>query len=159
MSSWRTRANCKGVDPSIFITRPRGDRYIKFTDKEMVDAALSICDECPVKQPCLETSKKRSKGDYWEPSMVVGGQPDRVFKRVFHVELNYDNTKSKGRWDNKPYHHSYVENLDIQDLTYWDDSNIHDWFLSEEPKEHWLPYRSRSEHKTGYETISILEDK
>lgn len=43
---WRDQAACQGKDPNLFYPEHRG-----FWD---ASAALAICAECPVRDPCLE---------------------------------------------------------------------------------------------------------
>lgn len=42
--TWRDKSACRGLDPGIFY--PSGD--------EDSPEAKAVCDDCPVRQPCLE---------------------------------------------------------------------------------------------------------
>ena len=65
--SWRQRAACRGVEPDIFY--PVSD--------EEAEEAKAICDECPVRQPCLEYAiANREKDGVW------GGATERERRRI-----------------------------------------------------------------------------
>lgn len=65
--SWRHRAACRGVDPDIFYP----------TSDEEVEAAKAVCDECPVREPCLEHALARRERDG-----VWGGATERERRRM-----------------------------------------------------------------------------
>ena len=65
--SWRQRAACRGVEPDIFY--PVSD--------EEAEEAKAICEECPVRQPCLEYAiANREKDGVW------GGATERERRRI-----------------------------------------------------------------------------
>ena len=65
--SWRQRAACRGVEPDVFY--PVSD--------EEAEEAKAICDECPVRQPCLEYAiSNREKDGVW------GGATERERRRI-----------------------------------------------------------------------------
>ena len=52
--AWREKANCRGVDPRVFLY-PALPGRTGFTKDNSV--AQRICDECPVQAECLEASQ------------------------------------------------------------------------------------------------------
>ena len=65
--SWRQRAACRGVEPDVFY--PVSD--------EEAEEAKAICEECPVRQPCLEYAiSNREKDGVW------GGATERERRRI-----------------------------------------------------------------------------
>ena len=53
--SWRQRALCRGVGPSLFFP-------LTLTDGD-VEAAKRLCGECPVQAPCLEFALATNEGE------------------------------------------------------------------------------------------------
>ncbi|MGH9136023.1 MAG: WhiB family transcriptional regulator [Acidimicrobiales bacterium] len=65
--SWRQQAACKGLDPTIFY--PISD--------EEADMAKSVCDQCAVREPCLEYALgSRERDGVW------GGATERERRRI-----------------------------------------------------------------------------
>jgi WhiB family redox-sensing transcriptional regulator len=65
--SWRTRAACQGLDPTIFYPQ---------TDEE-ADEAKSICAACAVAEPCLEYAlAQRERDGVW------GGCTEKERRRI-----------------------------------------------------------------------------
>ena len=65
--SWRQRAACRGVDPDIFY--PASD--------EDAEPAKAICDQCDVRQACLEFAlANRERDGIW------GGATERERRRI-----------------------------------------------------------------------------
>jgi len=65
--SWRQRAACRGVDPDIFY--PSSD--------EDAEPAKAICDQCGVRQACLEFAlANRERDGIW------GGATERERRRI-----------------------------------------------------------------------------
>ena len=65
--SWRDHAACRGVDPGIFY--PSSD--------EEADQAKAICEQCSVRQACLEHALLiREKEGVW------GGATERERRRI-----------------------------------------------------------------------------
>ena len=65
--SWRQRASCRGVDPDVFY--PISD--------EEAEEAKAICDQCQVRQPCLEYAlANRERDGVW------GGATERERRRI-----------------------------------------------------------------------------
>lgn len=65
--SWRQRAACKGIDPETFYPG---------TDEE-ADAAKSVCEQCSVREACLEWAL-----DSRERDGVWGGATERERRRL-----------------------------------------------------------------------------
>lgn len=64
---WRLHAACRGVDPDIFYPAM----------EEAAEAAKAICDQCPVRQPCLEFAlANREREGVW------GGATERDRRRM-----------------------------------------------------------------------------
>jgi WhiB family transcriptional regulator, redox-sensing transcriptional regulator len=64
---WREHAACRGIDPDVFY--PVSD--------EEAEPAKAVCDQCPVRQACLEyalTSREREG--------VWGGATERERRRI-----------------------------------------------------------------------------
>jgi len=65
--SWRLRAACRGVDPDVFY--PVSD--------EEAEEAKDICEECTVRQACLEYAlANRERDGVW------GGATERERRRI-----------------------------------------------------------------------------
>jgi WhiB family redox-sensing transcriptional regulator len=65
--TWRQRAACRGVEPDVFY--PVSD--------EEADIAKTICDQCSVRQPCLEYAlANRERDGVW------GGATERERRRL-----------------------------------------------------------------------------
>jgi WhiB family redox-sensing transcriptional regulator len=65
--TWRKQAACKGLDPEIFYP---------VTDEEAL-VAKAVCDDCPVRTPCLEHALGlREKEGVW------GGATDKERRRI-----------------------------------------------------------------------------
>ena len=65
--SWRQRAACRGVDPSVFYP----------VEDEAAESAKVICGQCPVRQPCLEYALvTRERDGVW------GGATERERRRI-----------------------------------------------------------------------------
>jgi WhiB family transcriptional regulator, redox-sensing transcriptional regulator len=65
--AWRQNAACQGLDPDIFYPP---------SDEEAV-SAKSVCESCPVRQPCLEFALSvREKDGVW------GGCTERERRRI-----------------------------------------------------------------------------
>lgn len=66
-ATWQKRAACRGLDPEIFY--PASD--------EEADEAKAICDQCPVRQSCLEHAlMQREREGIW------GGCTERERRRT-----------------------------------------------------------------------------
>ena len=65
--SWRLRAACRGVDPDVFY--PVSD--------EEAEEAKDICEECSVRQACLEYALANRERDG-----VGGGATERERRRI-----------------------------------------------------------------------------
>jgi WhiB family redox-sensing transcriptional regulator len=64
---WRQHAACYGLDPQIFY--PAID--------EEAEEAKAVCEDCPVRQPCLEYAlAEREKEGVW------GGATERERRRI-----------------------------------------------------------------------------
>ena len=69
MTTWRDKGRCRGVDPEVFF--PVED------DEEAEAAAKAICDECMVREACLEHAITcREKLGVW------GGLTERERRRL-----------------------------------------------------------------------------
>ena len=65
--AWRQRSACRGVDPDIFYPA---------TDEEAGEAK-AICEQCPVREPCLEYAlANRERDGVW------GGATERERRRI-----------------------------------------------------------------------------
>ncbi len=65
--SWRDQAACRGLDPDVFY--PVSD--------EDADVAKAICNECPVREACLEYAlANRERDGVW------GGATERERRRM-----------------------------------------------------------------------------
>lgn len=62
---WQLAALCRGADPDVFF-HPEAERGPRRTARE--DAAKAVCNECPVRQMCLQHAL-----DVREPYGVWGG--------------------------------------------------------------------------------------
>lgn len=68
-ATWRKRAACRGIDVEIFF--PETD------DDADVEAAKAVCEECPVRQACLEHAlAHREREGVW------GGATERERRRI-----------------------------------------------------------------------------
>ena len=66
-TTWRQRAACRGIDPDVFYPA---------TDEE-ADEAKAVCDQCPVRQLCLEHAlASRERDGVW------GGLTERERRRL-----------------------------------------------------------------------------
>ncbi len=65
--SWRTRAACQGLDPTVFYPA---------TDEE-ADEAKAICASCAVREPCLEYALSHRERDG-----VWGGCTEKERRRI-----------------------------------------------------------------------------
>ena len=66
--AWRQQARCRGVDPAVFYP---------VSDEDDAPEAKEICDECPVREPCLEYALTvREKHGVW------GGRTERERRRL-----------------------------------------------------------------------------
>ena len=68
-ATWRKRAACRGLDAEVFYP----------ISEEEIDAAeaKAICDECPVRQACLEHAlMNREREGVW------GGTTERERRRI-----------------------------------------------------------------------------
>jgi WhiB family redox-sensing transcriptional regulator len=70
--TWRARAACQGLDPSIFYPGIDEDE-----DLEAVTAAKEVCDVCPVREPCLEYAL-----GFREREGIWGGATERERRRI-----------------------------------------------------------------------------
>jgi WhiB family redox-sensing transcriptional regulator len=67
--TWHTRAACKGLDPSIF--------YPPTEEDEDAEQAKAVCDQCSVREACLEHAlARREKDGVW------GGCTERERRRI-----------------------------------------------------------------------------
>ena len=67
IQSWRNRAACQGVSTDVFY--PVSD--------EDADVAKAICEQCPVREPCLEFAiTEREREGVW------GGTTERERRRI-----------------------------------------------------------------------------
>ena len=67
--TWRDHARCRGVDPQVF--HPAEE------DEVAADAAKAICEQCPVREACLEFAiSAREKDGVW------GGMTARERRRL-----------------------------------------------------------------------------
>jgi len=67
--SWRLQAACRGLDPSIF--------YPSTDDESDADQAKAVCDQCPIRQACLEHALTRR-----EREGVWGGATEKERRRM-----------------------------------------------------------------------------
>jgi WhiB family transcriptional regulator, redox-sensing transcriptional regulator len=67
--SWRAKAACQGLDPSIFYPDPDDDLA--------ADPAKSVCAECAVRESCLEYAL-----GFREREGVWGGATERERRRI-----------------------------------------------------------------------------
>ncbi len=67
--AWQARAACQGLDPSIF--------YPADDDDHAVHAAKTVCEQCPVADPCLEHALS-----YREKNGIWGGCTERERRRI-----------------------------------------------------------------------------
>jgi len=68
---WHERAACRGHSVEVFFSE----------DPEDVRAALELCQQCPVQQPCYEQAMADR-----EHFGVWGGSTERERRRVFRAE-------------------------------------------------------------------------
>jgi WhiB family redox-sensing transcriptional regulator len=67
--SWRSAAACRGLDPLIF--------YPVTDEDDEAEPAKIVCDQCPVREPCLEHALgHREKEGIW------GGATERERRRI-----------------------------------------------------------------------------
>jgi WhiB family redox-sensing transcriptional regulator len=67
--AWQSAAACRGLDPLIF--------YPLTDEDEDAAPAKSVCNECPVREPCLEYALgRREKDGIW------GGATERERRRI-----------------------------------------------------------------------------
>ena len=67
-ASWRKLAACQGIDPEVFYPA---------SDEDDAWEAKAICDECPVRQACLEHAlAHREREGVW------GGTTERERRRI-----------------------------------------------------------------------------
>ncbi len=67
--TWHSRAACRGLDPSIFYPPPE--------DEVDAEPAKAVCDQCPVREACLEHALAlREKDGVW------GGCTERERRRI-----------------------------------------------------------------------------
>ena len=66
---WRTKAACKGLDPSIF--------YPATEDEDDAQPAKAVCSECAVREECLEYAL-----GFREHEGVWGGATERERRRI-----------------------------------------------------------------------------
>ena len=69
--SWYSQAACRGADVELFFAE----------DRAAASQAISICNQCPVRQPCLETAMVER-----EAYGVWGGTDQSYRQRVFRRE-------------------------------------------------------------------------
>lgn len=68
-ATWRKRAACRGVDVEVFF--PETD------DDAEAEAAKAVCQQCPVRQACLEHAlAHREREGVW------GGTTERERRRI-----------------------------------------------------------------------------
>lgn len=67
--SWRQQAACRGLDPSIF--------YPSSDDEDDAEPAKAVCEECPIRQACLEHALTRRERDG-----VWGGATEKERRRI-----------------------------------------------------------------------------
>jgi WhiB family redox-sensing transcriptional regulator len=69
VNAWRQKGLCRGTDPAVFY--PPGE------DDSLAEEAKYICEDCCVRQPCLEYAlSTREKHGVW------GGLTERERRRV-----------------------------------------------------------------------------
>jgi WhiB family transcriptional regulator, redox-sensing transcriptional regulator len=69
MGTWRDQARCRGVDPAVF--HPPDE------DEAAAELAKAICEQCPVREACLEYAlTTREKDGIW------GGYTARERRRL-----------------------------------------------------------------------------
>ena len=67
--SWHSKAACRGLDPAIF--------YPATDDEADADIAKAVCDQCSVREACLEYAlARREKDGVW------GGCTERERRRI-----------------------------------------------------------------------------
>lgn len=67
--SWRLQAACRGLDPSIF--------YPSSEDEADAEPAKAVCEQCPIRQACLEHAlARREKDGIW------GGATEKERRRI-----------------------------------------------------------------------------
>ena len=70
--TWRGQARCRGVDPQVF--------HPPEEDESAAGEAKAICDQCPVREPCLEYAiSAREKDGVW------GGMTARERRRLIRT--------------------------------------------------------------------------
>jgi WhiB family redox-sensing transcriptional regulator len=69
MGDWRAAAACRGMNPDVF--HPAKD------DQAAIDAALAVCDVCPVRPLCLRHALEEN-----ETRGIWGGQTERQRDRL-----------------------------------------------------------------------------
>lgn len=68
-ASWRRRAACRGIDAEVF--------YPSTDDETDAAPAKAICEQCPVREPCLEHAlASREREGVW------GGTTERERRRI-----------------------------------------------------------------------------
>ena len=65
--SWRLKGACRGLDPAIFYP----------VSEEDAAEAKAVCDNCPVREPCLEWALANREQDG-----VWGGASERERRRM-----------------------------------------------------------------------------
>lgn len=69
-TNWRDRAACVGRDVNYFFAKP---------GTEMADAALSMCETCPVRDQCLEDALAYDPAD---DHGIRGGLTERARRKL-----------------------------------------------------------------------------
>ena len=87
---WVDDANCASVDPELFQVSQKGDpevagmnlHEVTIYNREKLARAVAVCEDCPVKQRCLDESTKSDR--VWS---VRGGELPKKFgmKRGAHI--------------------------------------------------------------------------
>lgn len=73
--TWRTDAACRDADPAIFYpSPPKGRRPDAAIPAVEYDAARAICNQCPVKDPCLDFAMAAENGQRYG---MFGGLTER----------------------------------------------------------------------------------
>jgi WhiB family redox-sensing transcriptional regulator len=68
-TTWRKRAACRGLDAEVF--------YPDTEDDVDASEAKAVCEDCPVRQPCLEYAlAHREREGVW------GGATERERRRI-----------------------------------------------------------------------------
>ena len=77
LRDWRALAACRDTAPDLFF--PVGSTGLAV---EQIDAAKAVCDQCPVKEPCLQFALETN-----QDSGIWGGTSEEERRRLRRVWL------------------------------------------------------------------------